>query len=110
MVFCNCVAPLVWYSKKMRTNPWSLFIIAAIINVGMWLERFNIVISSTSHNFDPATWGLYAPTWIEIGVLIGSFGWFLTWFVLFCKTFPAVAITEIKEMVHPPVKGSLEAA
>ncbi len=106
MVFCNCVAPLVWYSKKMRTNPWSLFIVAAIINVGMWLERFNIVISSTAHNFDPQTWALYSPTWVEVGVLIGSAGWFGTWFLLFCKTFPAVAITEIKEMVAPPVKGA----
>ena len=107
MVFCNCVAPLVWYTKKGRTNHVSLFVVAAIINVGMWFERFNIVISSTAHNFDPATWGYYWPTGIEWGVLVGSGGWFFFWFLLFSKSFPAIAITEIKEMVQPPLKGSL---
>jgi molybdopterin-containing oxidoreductase family membrane subunit len=106
MVFCNCVAPLAWYFKWMRTHPVPVFVIAAIINVGMWMERFNIIVSSLAHTFDPATWTYYWPTWIEWGVLVGSFGWFLFWFLLFSKTFPAVAITEIKEMVQPPVKGA----
>jgi molybdopterin-containing oxidoreductase family membrane subunit len=92
----------------MRTNPYALFIIAALINVGMWFERFNIVISSTAHNFDPATWAYYWPSAIEWGVLVGSAGWFCTWFLLFCKSFPAVAITEIKELIKPPLKGHLE--
>ena len=109
MVFCNCIAPIAWYSKWMRTHPAPLFIIAAIVNVGMWMERFNIIVSSLAHSFDPAYWTFYWPTYIEWGVLIGSCGWFFFWFLLFCKTFPAVAITEIKEMVHPPVKGALEA-
>jgi Ni/Fe-hydrogenase subunit HybB-like protein len=109
MVFCNCIAPIAWYSKWMRTNHVSLFIIAAIINVGMWMERFNIIVSSLAHQFDPAVWTTYWPTYIEWGVLLGSFGWFMFWFLLFCKTFPAIAITEVKEMVIPPTKGSLEA-
>jgi molybdopterin-containing oxidoreductase family membrane subunit len=71
------------------------------------MERFNIIVSSLAHTFDPATWTVYWPTYIEWGVLLGSFGWFLFWFLLFSKTFPAVAITEIKEMVRPPVRGSL---
>jgi Ni/Fe-hydrogenase subunit HybB-like protein len=108
MVFCNCVAPLAWYYKPMRTHPLALFVIAAIVNVGMWMERFNIIVSSLAHSFDPSTWTVYAPTYIEWGVLLGSFGWFMFWFLLFAKTFPAVAITEIKEMVAPPLKGSLE--
>jgi len=107
MVFCNCVAPLAWYSKKLRNNHVSLFIVAAIINVGMWFERFNIIVSSLAHNFDPATWWFYWPSNIEWGVLIGSSGWFFFWFLLFCKSFPAIALTEIKEMVEPPVKGSV---
>jgi Ni/Fe-hydrogenase subunit HybB-like protein len=105
MVFCNCVAPLIWYSKRARTNHVVLFVVAAVINVGMWIERFNIVVSSLAHNLDPATWTIYVPTWIEWGVLIGSTGWFFFWFLLFVKTFPAIAITEIKEMVAPPVRG-----
>ena len=104
MVFCNCVAPLPWYFKKFRTNPLALFIIAALVNVGMWFERFNIVVSSLAHNFDPATWWYYMPNSVEWAILIGSAGWFGTWFLLFCKTFPAVAATEIKEMVQAPVR------
>jgi Ni/Fe-hydrogenase subunit HybB-like protein len=105
MVFCNCVAPLIWYSKRARTSHVVLFVVAAIVNVGMWMERFNIIVSSLAHNFDPAVWAYYWPTWIEWGVLVGSFGWFSFWFLLFCKTFPAIAITEVKEMVAPPMKG-----
>ena len=109
MVVCNCVIPLVWYSKKMRTNWMVLYIVAAFVNVGMWFERFNIVVSSLAHNFDPATWWWYWPSAIEWGILIGSVGWFSFWFMLFLKVLPAVAIAEIKEMIAPPVKGALEA-
>ena len=109
MVFCNCVAPIVWYNKWARTNPFMLFVVAAIINVGMWMERFNIIVSSLAHNVDPATWWQYMPSAIEWGILAGSAGWFFFWLLLFCKTFPAAAITEIKEMIVPPVKGKLEA-
>ena len=105
MVFCNCVAPLPMYSERVRHNPAILFIISIFINIGMWMERFNIVVSSTAHSFDPATWANYWPTWTEFGVTVGSFGWFSFWFLLFCKTLPGVAITEIKEMIAPPVKG-----
>ncbi|MEZ4240253.1 MAG: NrfD/PsrC family molybdoenzyme membrane anchor subunit [Myxococcota bacterium] len=108
MVFCNCIAPLSWYSKFMRTHPVPLFVVAGIINVGMWMERFNIIVSSLAHTFDPAVWAYYWPTFIEWGILIGSFGWFSVWVLLFCKTFPTVAITEIKEMVMPPVKHAVE--
>ena len=108
MIFCNCIAPLVWYSKKARTNPVVLFVISIFVNIGMWFERFNIVVSSTAHGLDPATWWFYWPSHIEWGILLGSCGWFFTWFLVFAKTFPAIAITEIKEMVPPPLKGSLE--
>ncbi len=109
MVFCNCVAPLVWYKKSWRTNPVILFVVSIFINIGMWFERFNIVVSSLAHNFDPATWWYYMPSPIEWGVMIGSFGWFGFWFLLFLQTLPAIAIAEIKEMIAPPVKGALEA-
>jgi len=110
MVFCNCVVPLLFYFKRVRTSLPALFVISIVINVGMWMERFNIIVSSTAHSFDPNMWRMYSPTIIEIGILVGSVGWFMMWFLLFSKTLPAVAITEVKEMVAPPVKGSLEAA
>ncbi|MGC6491582.1 MAG: NrfD/PsrC family molybdoenzyme membrane anchor subunit [Myxococcota bacterium] len=109
MVFCNCVAPIPWYFKSLRTNVYWLFIISIFINIGMWFERFNIVVSSLAHNFDPATWWYYWPTNVEWGIMLGSFGWFGFWFLLFLQVLPAVAIAEIKEMIAPPVKGALEA-
>jgi Ni/Fe-hydrogenase subunit HybB-like protein len=106
MVFCNCVAPLPMYIKAVRTNPGILFVISIFINIGMWMERFNIVVSSASHDFDPATWwNGYNPTWVDYNLTIGSFCWFMFWFLLFAKTLPGVAITEIKEMIAPPVRG-----
>jgi Ni/Fe-hydrogenase subunit HybB-like protein len=80
-------------------------VISILINFGMWFERFNIVVSSTAHSFDPAMWKYFWPTWNEWAILVGSFGWFFFLFLSFVKTFPAVAITEIKEMVAPPVRG-----
>jgi molybdopterin-containing oxidoreductase family membrane subunit len=109
MVGCNCVAPLFWYPRKWRQNPWILFIVSIFINIGMWFERFNIVVSSLSHNFDPATWWYYWPSQIEWGIMVGSFGWFGFWFLLFLQVMPAVAVAEIKEMIVPPLKGALEA-
>ena len=109
MIFCNCIAPLVWYKRSFRTNPVILFVVSIFVNIGMWFERFNIVVSSLSHNFDPATWWYYWPSVIEWGIMLGSFGWFGFWFLLFLQVLPAVAIAEIKEMIAPPVKGALEA-
>lgn len=110
MVFCNCVAPLIWYSRAMRTNPTVLFVVSVLINIGMWMERFNIVVSSTAHSFDPAMWRYYWPSGTEWGIVLGSFGWFFFWFLMFAKTLPAIAIAEVKEMVPPPLKGNREAA
>jgi Ni/Fe-hydrogenase subunit HybB-like protein len=109
MFTCNCVIPQLFWFKKVRTNLKWLFVISLVINVGMWMERFNIFVSSTAHGFDPAMWRYYWPSSTEWGILVGSFGWFSCWFLAFVKTLPAVAITEIKEMVAPPVRGTLEA-
>jgi molybdopterin-containing oxidoreductase family membrane subunit len=76
----------------------------------MWFERFNIIASSLAHGFDPAGWVYYTPTWVEIGILVGSFGWFFIWFLLFVKIMPSVAIAEIKEQLRPPLRSDEEAA
>ena len=104
MVGCNCISPLIWWFKKARTNLVILFIVSIIINIGMWFERFNIIASALAHQFDPAAWTYYTPTWVEMGILVGSFGWFGTWFVLFVKVMPSVAIAEVKELIRPPLK------
>ena len=111
MVVCNCVIPLVWWFKKARTNLAILWVVSLFINVGMWFERYNIIASALSHQFDPAAWVYYTPSWVEMGILVGSFAWFFMWFLLFAKLMPSVAIAEIKETLRPPLKhDSHEAA
>lgn len=110
MVTCNCIIPLLWWFKKLRTNLMWLFVISLFINVGMWFERFNIIATSLAHMFDPAAWSYYLPSRVEMGILVGSFGWFMMWFLLFSKLMPQVAIAEVKEGVRPPLKSDEEAA
>ena len=110
MVACNCVIPLVWWFKKVRTNLWGLWLVSIVINIGMWFERYNIIASSLSHQFDPGSWVLYVPSWVEMGIMVGSFAWFFMWFLLFVKLMPAIAIAEIKEMIKPPLSTDTEEA
>lgn len=110
MVFCNCVAPQLLWIKKYRTNIPVLFVLSLIINVGMWLERFNIIVQSLTHEFIPYSWGTYNFSWIDVGIVVGSFGWFGMWMTLFVKFFPTVAITEIKEILPAPRRHHVERA
>jgi len=104
MTFCNCIAPLsLWYGP-LRTNIPFLFVLSIIINIGMWLERFNIIFTSLAREYDPAAWGGYNFSWIDVGITIGAFGWFGMWMTLFIKFFPAVAICEIKEILPYPLR------
>jgi molybdopterin-containing oxidoreductase family membrane subunit len=77
-----------------------LFITSIFVNIGMWLERFVIIVTSLSKEFDPYAWGPYHPSIIEISITIGTFGFFFMMFLLFAKFLPVVAITEKKEEVH----------
>jgi len=97
MVFCNSLVPLLIFWKKFRTSIAALFVMSFFVNVGMYLERFIIIVTSLARDFQPYAWGLYKPSIIEIGITIGSFGLFFMLFLLFCKTLPVLAITEIKE-------------
>jgi Ni/Fe-hydrogenase subunit HybB-like protein len=99
MVTCNTVIPLLFFFKKIRTTIVWLFGISLIVNIGMWFERFVIIIGSVAHDFIPHAWGLYTPTAIEFGIMLGSFCLFFFLFVLFVKHLPSVSMTEIKETV-----------
>jgi molybdopterin-containing oxidoreductase family membrane subunit len=96
--------PLTLFVKKIRTNIPALFIIALLVNVGMWLERFVIVGTSLAHGFAPFAWGSYQIEWAEIWITIGSFGWFFMWFFIFVKVTPSIAIAEMKEKLIPPFR------
>ena len=98
MLACNVAVPLLLFAKRIRTNLAALFVISILVNIGMWLERFVIIVTSLSHDFDPANWsGVYQPTWVEGAITAGSFSLFFLLFLLFVKNFPAVSITEMKE-------------
>jgi molybdopterin-containing oxidoreductase family membrane subunit len=107
MLVCNALVPLLLFVRRIRTNLVALFVISIVVNVGMWLERFVIIVSSLSHDFNPANWtdGLYAPTWVEGAITAGSFALFFLLFLLFVRNFPAVSITEMKESREQPVEG-----
>ena len=100
MVICNTIVPLLLLFKKVRTNIRLLFVISLIVNVGMWYERFVIIIGSVAHDFLPHAWGLYAPSLVEFGIMIGAFCLFFFLFVLFVKHMPSVSMTEMKETLH----------
>ena len=105
MVICNVIIPIpLWFSSVRRNLKW-LFIISIFINIGMWFERFNIIVISLSRDFDPAAWGVYKISWVEAGITAGSFAWFFMFFLIFLKTLPSVSISEIKEILPVPKRG-----
>jgi Ni/Fe-hydrogenase subunit HybB-like protein len=110
MVFCNCVLPQVMWWKKARTHLAVTWFVALLVNVGMWCERFVIIVTSLHRDFIPASWGGYAPTWVDICLFTGTIGLFSTCMLLFLKFVPAVAVTEVKELRHEIAHEAHEAA
>jgi molybdopterin-containing oxidoreductase family membrane subunit len=104
MVACNVAAPQLFWSKRLRTNIWVILCVAMCVTVGMWFERFVIIVTSLHRDFLPSSWHMYIPTWVDIGMLAGSLGLFLTLFLLFCRYLPMVAMAEVKNVMpqaHP---------
>jgi molybdopterin-containing oxidoreductase family membrane subunit len=99
------IVPLLFVIREIRRSiPW-LLTISTLVVVGMWFERFVIVVGALAHDYIPFSWGLFqGPTWVELGILAGSFAWFFLWFLLFAKLLPVVSITEVKELFPPPVR------
>lgn len=100
MLLCNSLLPLTVFIKKLRRNLVYLFVLSLFVNVGMYLERFVIIVTSLSHDFDPYSWGNPIPTFTDAGIVLGSFGLFFTLFLLFIKALPVLSITEVKEQAE----------
>ena len=100
MAICNTVVPLFLLVKKIRTSIAALFVISILINIGMWYERFVIIITSVARDFIPHAWGYFTPSPIEYGIMIGSFSLFFFLFCLFIKHMPSISMTEVKEMLE----------
>ena len=96
MVSCNVIFPQLFWFRKIRRSVPAMFIIVILVNVGMWFERFVIIVSSLHRDFLPSSWGMFVPTLVDLGILLGSFGLFFTLVLLFAKTLPVVSISEIK--------------
>ena len=110
MVLCNAVFPQLLWSRKVRTSIPAMFVITIFINIGMWFERFVIIVVSLSHEYEPWQWNVYKPSWVEMGIMVGSFGWFFMWFLLFMRLLPAVSVAELKEVLPSPRRWASRAA
>ncbi|MCX7907978.1 MAG: polysulfide reductase NrfD [Ignavibacteria bacterium] len=99
MVSCNVIFTQLFWIKKIRRSIIPMFIIGVLVNVGMWFERFVIVVTTTSRDFLPTSWDYFKPTLYDIGILIGSFGLFFTLVILFIRALPVVSISEVKAIL-----------
>ncbi len=99
MVLCNVVTPQLLWFKGLRASIPGLFMISIMVNIGMWFERFVIIVVSLHRAFLPSGWGMFVPTPVDIGILVGSFGLFFTLFLLFIRVLPMIAMWEIKNVV-----------
>jgi Ni/Fe-hydrogenase subunit HybB-like protein len=99
MMFCNVVSPQVFWVKSLRRNIPFTFFMSIVINIGMWFERFVIIASTLQRDYVPSSWSDYSPTWVEIGMFIGTMGIFMTLYLVFTRIAPVVAIAEVKSIL-----------
>jgi Ni/Fe-hydrogenase subunit HybB-like protein len=104
MYFCNCVSPLILFWKRARTSIPVLYTVSILVLIGMWFERFNIIVPSLAHDFYPYTWGIYLPSPTDSMIVIGSFAFFFLLFLGFIRVMPSLSIVEVKETLPPPMK------
>ncbi len=114
MVSCNVIFPQLFWFKKVRTSIPAMFILSIIVNIGMWFERFVIIVTSLSREYIPSGWTYFVPTIWDISLFLGTFGLFTTMFLLFCRALPVIAMAEVKAILpqadpHPEV-GEVHAA
>lgn len=100
MMGCNVLSPQIFWIRKMRRHLVVTFFMSILINIGMWFERFVIIVTSVYRDYLPSAWATYyTPTIWEVGFYLGTFGLFFTCYFLFSKFFPVIAIAEIKHIL-----------
>lgn len=105
LLLCNAAAPQLLWVKRFRTSPLMLFIVSIFVSIGMWLERFVIVVTSLHRDFVPSSWGMYAGTRWDWALYIGTIGFFLALFFLFIRFVPTISIFEMRTLLPKPRKG-----
>tara|TARA_B100000900_G_scaffold121742_1_gene102750 strand:- start:742 stop:1380 length:639 start_codon:yes stop_codon:yes gene_type:complete len=99
MMTCNVVSPQLFWFKKIRTNIAATFVLSIVVNIGMWFERFVIIVTSLHRDFLPSSWSMFYPTFVDVGVYVFTFGLFFTFFFLFAKFFPVINMAEVKSII-----------
>jgi len=99
MMFCNVVSPQFFWKKSWRRNITLTFFLSIVVNIGMWFERFVIIATTLARDYLPSSWSLYSPSWVEIGIYIGTFGLFFTCYLIFVRVAPVVAVAEVKAIL-----------
>jgi molybdopterin-containing oxidoreductase family membrane subunit len=99
MMSCNLLSPQIFWSRKMRRNVTVTFIMSIFVNIGMWYERFVIIATTLARDYLPSSWSMYYPSWVEVGLFLGSLGLFFTLFLIFVRVAPVVAIAEVKSIL-----------
>jgi len=110
MISCNVISPQLFWFRKLRRDPTFVWILAVFVNIGMWFERFVIIVISLHRDFLPSSWAMYHPTWVEISIYLMTFGLFMSCFLLFAKYLPVVAIAEVKAILKSTRGGKPEEA
>ncbi len=99
MMTCNVFSPQFMWFKKLRTSIMFSFFISIIVNIGMWFERFVIIVTSLHRDYLPSSWTMFSPTFVDIGIFIGTIGFFFVLFLLYARTFPVIAQAEVKSIL-----------
>jgi len=99
MMFCNVVSPQLFWSRSIRRSIWWTFFLSIVVNIGMWFERFVIIATTLARDYLPSSWSYYNPTWVEIGIYIGTIGLFFFLYLTFTRVAPVVAIAEVKAIL-----------
>jgi molybdopterin-containing oxidoreductase family membrane subunit len=106
MMTCNVFSPQFMWFKKLRTSIVFSFIISIVVNIGMWFERFVIIVTSIHRDYVPSSWSYFHPTWVGIGVFMGTIGIFFVLYLLFSRYFPVLPIAELKTILKSSGKVS----
>ena len=111
MLLVNGLLPQLFWFKKVRQNLVLIFVIAVLINIGMWFERFTIIVGSLYQDFLPSNWHPFYPTWVDACTFLGTLGVFFTMYLLFVRFLPMIAVSEVKAITphadpHHPLGGA----
>ena len=99
MMTCNVISPQFFWSRKLRRSLTFTFILSIVVNIGMWFERFVIIVTSIHRDYLPSAWSYFHPTWVDIGVYVGTMGLFFVLYLLFARYFPVMPIAELKTIL-----------